>query len=121
MKPTEAYWQAIEAGKEHHRNSNTWSGGLAVRHGERIKNMIDRLGVQSVLDYGAGKGIQYTHLFSGKPLEEYWGVPVYKYDPALPQDWRGRRGKFNDLKIEVHNTLPEGQTWDLVVATHSLG
>lgn len=125
MKPTKAYWDIIEDGKRHHRTSKTWTGGLAVRHCERIKSFIDRIGAKSVLDYGCGKGVQYTHFFDGKPLEKFWGVPVTKYDPAVPPDWKeGKQPwqkKLAHIDVEVLRELPQGQTWDLLVCTHVLG
>lgn len=123
MTPSKEYWKVIEDGKRHHRGAKTWSGGLAVRHGRRIKAMIDRLGAKSVLDYGCGKGQQYHHEFDGQKLEAFWGVPVTKYDPALPSDWYEQRlPKFEKFApVHVLTTLPEGQTWDLLVCTHVLG
>lgn len=126
--PSPAYTSIVEDGRKFHKRARTWSGGLAVRHVVRIKNMIDRIGAKSVLDYGCGKGLQYMVTpegTGGMMVEDYWGVPVYKYDPAVPADWRDSRigrNKFAGLpEVKVHQTLPEGQTWDMMVCTHVLG
>lgn len=127
MEPTDYYWKVIEDGKHHHMHARTWSGGLATRHAARIKAMIDRIGAKSILDYGSGKGIQYAGAaHDGKRLEDYWGVPVFKFDPAVPPNWRESRigrVKFADMPhdIKVHTVLPEDGEWDMLVCTHVLG
>lgn len=121
VQPSEAYLRILEDSKNHHRHSKTWSGGLMVRHIERIKEMIDRLGCVTVLDYGCGKCIQYFNpMEDGRSVQEYWGVSeIFRYDPAMPPDFRRPPGMPADYRIETE--LPEGRQWDLIICTHSLG
>lgn len=111
-RPSEHYIRALAEAREHHLSSKTYSGKFLRPHAPYIKALIDRLGCRSVLDYGCGKGRQYEWRSDqdgqavprGQTIEEYWGVPVTKYDPA----W----GPFA-LK-------PEGR-FDLVICTHTIG
>jgi hypothetical protein len=104
--PSKAYQVALADAARHHANSKTYSGSLMRPHAPAIKLAIDKLGCKSVLDYGAGKGTQYEWLMpdTGQTIEQYWGVPVTKYDPAWPPFATEPVGKF-----------------DLVICTHTLG
>jgi hypothetical protein len=79
-------------------------------HAGRIKGLIDRYEAEAILDYGAGKGQQYSHvqieLEDGRGyvnLLEYWGIDVVCYDPAY----------------QPFDTLPS-QRYDGVVSTDVL-
>lgn len=41
-------------------SERTFAGASVLRHVTEIKKLIDESGAQSLLDYGAGKGHQYT-------------------------------------------------------------
>jgi hypothetical protein len=78
----------------------TFAGSSLLPHIVRIKRLIGASGAKTVLDYGAGKGLQYRpqriviaggHVADG--IAEYWGVDEVRcYDPgyaahsALPQE-----------------------------------
>lgn len=101
------YYEALEAAKKHHASSKTYSGKLLRPHVFYIKELIERLQIGSILDYGCGKGAQYEWKMpseNGKNVEEYWGLDVTKYDPAWPAFATEPVGKF-----------------DLVICTHTLG
>ena len=106
MGPSQSYYDALEACKVHHASSKTYSGSFLRPHGPFIKEIIDRLGCKSILDYGCGKCIQYDWVNpnNGMTLEQYWGIEVTKYDPAYPPVAEEPVGKF-----------------DLVLCTHTLG
>lgn len=100
------YYAALEDSKKHHATSKTFSGKLMRPHAKFIRALIKQYKCRSLLDYGCGKGLQYVEPWcpGGKTLEEWWGIPVTKYDPAWPQFARE----------------PEGQ-FDIVIVTHTLG
>lgn len=110
--PSSTYFAALEDSKRHHALHKTFSGKLLRPHARFIKEIIDRLECKSVLDYGAGKGEQYRwrnedstgSIPVGMTIEEFWGVPVTKYDPAYPPFAAEPVGKF-----------------DMVICTHTLG
>lgn len=105
MAPSKDYLKALEQAKLVHREYDCYSGKFLRPHANEIKNIIERLGIKSILDYGCGKGKQYLWANDdGETLEELWGVKVTKYDPAVPEFEADPQGKF-----------------DLVICTHVLG
>ena len=118
--PSPAYLKALGESRQHHRVHKTWSGNLAMRHMGRIKALIDEAGCADALDYGCGKCVQYfTPMADGQTAEPFLGVPVFKYDPAMPADFR--RPLVIPRDYEIASELPEGRKWYLVIATHALG
>lgn len=106
------YHKALDEARAHHASSKTYSGKFLRPHAPFILELIQRFRAGSVLDYGCGKGAQYTWVShggdasipEGLTIEQYWGVPVTKYDPAYPPFATEPVGKF-----------------DLVICTHVLG
>lgn len=109
-----AQYRQMHAQGEQHQGlpaAETFAGRSLLRHAEAIKRMIDRHGARTLLDYGAGKGEQYTRfrvkLADGRvyaSVPAYWGVDsVTCFDPAYPP----------------FSTLPPGQ-FDAVVNTDVL-
>jgi hypothetical protein len=103
--PSKSYHRAIETARGLH-GGKTCTGLFVRPHAPFIKEVIDRLGCRSALDYGCGKGQQYNWIMPkhSQTLEQYWGLPVTKYDPAVEQFAREPVGR-----------------WDLVICTHTLG
>lgn len=110
MSPSQDYQIALDLAKRQHVVSKNYTGKFLRPHRYRIKEIIDRLGCKTVLDYGAGRGLQYEwrapvgRKDGGKTLEEFWGIEVTKYDPAYPP----------------FAAEPTG-TFDLILCTHVLG
>lgn len=115
-KPSQAYHNALLDAKIRH-GGNVCTGTFLRPHAPYIKELIARLGIKTVLDYGCGKGVQYDWILpqhrnemrrwegcGGKTLEQWWGVEVTKYDPAYLPFAKEPTGKF-----------------DLVLCTHTLG
>jgi hypothetical protein len=105
-KPSAAYDRALAESTKHHASSNTFSGKFLRPHKPFLMSLIDRLEIKSALDYGCGKGAQYTWVDQedGKTLEQAFGFEVSKYDPAWPPYAAEPVGPF-----------------DLVICTHVLG
>lgn len=91
---------------QHHSRSKTYSGRFLRPHKPWLTDLIGQLGIKSALDYGCGKGAQYSWVdpLDGLTLEQAWGFEVAKFDPCWPE--------FAEL--------PQGQ-FDLVICTHTLG
>ncbi|MHB1086131.1 MAG: class I SAM-dependent methyltransferase [Minisyncoccota bacterium] len=104
--PSQAYETALAEAAAHHATSKTYSGKFLRPHKPALSQIIADLGVVSALDYGCGKCAQYEWVDPSdeKTMEQAWGFPVTKYDPAcLP-----------------FATEPVGK-FDLVICTHTLG
>lgn len=90
--------------------SQTFDGRSLPEHAAIIKNYLTRHHSQTLLDYGAGKGMQYNltnlRLANGETIpsiRDYWQTTVECYDPAYPP----------------FQTYPEGQ-FDAVICTDVL-
>ena len=89
----------------------TFPGSSLGPHVARIRSWIERTGARTILDYGAGKGLQYRpqrvvvdgrHVADG--IAEYWDVDEVRcFDPGYAP----------------HNALPEGK-FDGVICTDVL-
>ncbi len=93
-----------------------YPGDSMPRHARPIKELIDRHGAKSILDYGAGKGMQYKNVriqvegggwFPSIPA--YWGVTsVTCYDPAYEPFRRLPLGPFDGVvSTDVLEHCPE--------------
>jgi hypothetical protein len=68
----------------------TFPGKMLLSHAPGIRDMIQRTGATSILDYGSGKGmgyqqrdIQFKNGDSAPSIKEYWGVEEVRcYDPG---------------------------------------
>lgn len=107
-----AYFQALDEARAHHASAKTYSGKFLRPHAPMIKRVLEETGSRSILDFGCGKGRQYewvshggtASIPAGMRLSEYWGVPLFLYDPAF----------------EPYATPPTAP-FDLVICTHVLG
>ena len=89
---------------------DTYPGQNLMPHVGTLHDLIRRLGCRTVLDYGAGKGLQYEKVRAQMPdgrelsIQELWSVDAIScYDAAYPP--------FTDL--------PDG-TFDAVISTDVL-
>jgi len=126
-KVSHKYFAALEDSKKLQANTNKFSGKFIKPHAKYIKGIIDQYNIRSILDYGCGKGLQYEWVIpsdtplaqwslsgdlereeniipGGMTLEQYWGIKVTKFDPAVP--------KFAAEPEAAH---------DLVICSHVLG
>lgn len=107
-KPSPAYYAALQDSKAIHKGKQ-FTGKFLRPHAPFIKEIIDRLGCKTVLDFGCGKGQQYEWIIpsTGQTIEQFWGVTVTKYDPAYPPFAAEPEGKF-DLVIctQVLGAIP---------------
>lgn len=85
--PSERYRHYIKQCALHHKTSKTFSGNVCLKHASDIINLAAQVGAQSGLDYGCGKGNQYSREFDygGKvaDLQVHLGFIVDKWDPAV--------------------------------------
>lgn len=103
---SELYRRALAEATAHHRRSKTYSGKFLRPHKPFLSTLISQMDITSAIDVGCGKCAQYSWVDpdDGLTLEQAWGFPVAKYDPACPP----------------YDPDPGGQ-YDLVICTHTLG
>jgi FkbM family methyltransferase len=110
--PSPRYRQLTELYMRMHlQGEQMFAGNSLLPHVPRIKRLIDATGAKTILDYGAGKGLQYRPqkiVVDGRQvadgIAEYWDVDEVRcYDPGYAP----------------HNRLPEEQ-FDGVVCTDVL-
>lgn len=113
------YHACLAEARHHHLTTKTYSGKFLRPHAPLVKEIIDAWpatfghACESILDYGCGKGAQYewvshgddASIPKGMTLEQFWGVPVTKHDPAF--------APFSADPPMAH--------YDLVLCTHVLG
>lgn len=121
MNPSPEYQRALAEATAHHASSKTYSGKFLRPHAPFIKRLIDEYG-SPVLDYGCGKGSQYEWIShgdeasipKGQTIEQFWGVPVRKYDPA----WPPFATDPENLNLAA---LFTGPPYGVTIVTHVLG
>jgi cyclopropane fatty-acyl-phospholipid synthase-like methyltransferase len=83
----------VEIYKEMHKDENLYAGSALTLHKESIQQYLSIKQCQSILDYGCGKGIQYS---KEKIHENYfYGIMPSLYDPAVEQFSKLPKGKFD--------------------------
>jgi hypothetical protein len=85
-----AYYDAVEKGRQYHLSSKSWTGLHTVPYADAIRELTVKHNIKSLLDYGCGKGQQYLpyEWEPGvcQPLDKYLGVEeVYKFDPCVDE------------------------------------
>lgn len=66
--------------REMHKNPRRFRGKIRAGNAKRIKALCKKHDAETVLDYGCGKGLQYT----ADQIHLDWGVDITMYDPGVP-------------------------------------
>lgn len=83
----------------------TFDGKSLPRQAPRIRQLIQRTGAKTLLDYGSGKGKQYlpagimeNGVVRWNSMQEYWGVDSIRcYDPGYPPFSALPEGRFDGV------------------------
>lgn len=75
----QSYIKSVEAGAKFHQEYKTWSGKGTFQYKDFIKEIISTHKVKTILDFGAGKGIQYSKY----NLDKEFNCDVTVYDPCI--------------------------------------
>jgi hypothetical protein len=116
ITPSEYYKQSVELGKKFQKENSSWAGTDCKSYHNYIRSLMDKYDAKTVLDYGCGKGSQYTDVVpyilpNKQPTEPMTfqtrinAESVYKFDPCV-----------EEFEIE-----PVGEKFDVVICTQVLG
>jgi len=95
--PSSYYLDSVTKGREFQKNNDkNWTGADSKNYHNQIRYLMDKYQAQTVLDYGCGKGHQYTipgcyGLDDGTTTElmtfqeRINARSVFKYDPCVPE------------------------------------
>ena len=84
----------IEQYKQYHANLNTnYPGNNLKAQLQHIKDLVQDTKAETLLDFGCGKGLQYTKY---KHHEELGIMPAL-YDPAVPEYEELPEGQFDGI------------------------
>lgn len=100
-------------GKMHKNNADLFNGSALVLHAQTIHDMIERSRSKTLLDYGCGKGYQYS---KQKLHDEYfYGILPTLYDPGVPGIDKIPEGEFDGVFCtDVLEHIPESVIPDIL-------
>lgn len=94
----------VDMYKQMHERTKIFSGRKTAIHSYKINSLIGKTGSKTLLDYGCGKGRQYSE----RELDKHWGVDVACYDPGVPEFSVLPDGKFDGvICVDVLEHVPE--------------
>jgi hypothetical protein len=97
----------IDQYKVMHTHPRYFRGLTTRKYADQISTLLGRHDIDSLLDYGSGKGEQYRPPTS---LDLFWGVPgkVTCYDPAVARFSTPPKGRFDAvICCDVMEHIPE--------------
>lgn len=91
-----------------HEDPERYKGISLQLHVENIRRLIEETDSKSLLDYGCGKGHQYTK--SKLHEKHFLGIMPSLYDPAVESHCTLPEGKFDGvISTDVMEHIPESQ------------
>ena len=76
---SETYLESVNAGAAYHQAHPKWTGLGTAQYRKQIETLRDRHGIRTALDFGCGKGLQYSE----QQLDKQLGIEVTQYDPCI--------------------------------------
>ena len=82
MEPSQEYYDAVAKGTEFQKKESPWAGYDAKNYAEEIKCLRKHHRAKTLLDYGCGKGYQYTR--RTPTFDQITGFrSCYLFDPCV--------------------------------------
>jgi SAM-dependent methyltransferase len=116
--PSEYYLKSVELGRQFQKNNpEIWRGSDCKNYHNQIRYLMDKYNANTVLDYGCGKGRQYTDEVS-YGLDEGGATEPMNFKTRINAD----DVFLYDPCVEGIDQLPpEGTKFDAVICTQVLG
>lgn len=114
------YDTSVKLGTQFQLENKNWNGFDVVKYQKQIKDLVVKYNAKTILDYGCGKGLQYSESLpygskdNWKTFDQWLGVTVYKYDPCI-EEFKNPPPK--DLKFDgvictqVLNNIPDNDLY----------
>ena len=116
--PSKEYFKNIEYYKQMHKDGyslingyrysgdKSYTGISTIGFAKLIKDIINKNQINSMLDYGCGKGFFYENSFEVngqqfEPLKDYWDIEIDLYDPCYENYSIINENKMYDLVISI--------------------
>jgi len=112
VNPSPEYIWCLENYKELHEGGKLFDGRSTRRFIRLLDRLLKENDCKTLLDYGAGRGVLYGEDYGAltklidKPLDEYWGVEVDLYEPAL-YDALPDKSYDAVISVDVLEHIPE--------------
>lgn len=95
----------------HAKDPGAFQGFSVLPHAWEIRRLIKGTHSERVLDYGCGKGCQYSE----DRVHEWWGVKVTLYDPGVMKFAKKPEGTFDGVVCtDVLEHVPESDVAALI-------
>ena len=99
-------WWIEEYKKYHAEKDTNYPGNNLKPQLHHIKDLVQDTKAETLLDYGCGKGLQYTKY----KYHEELGIMPALYDPAVPEYEELPEGKFDGIySTDVMEHIPKEQ------------
>ena len=104
----------------HQAGHKNWTGKPVLQHRKQIRSLVEQTGAKTALDYGCGKGRQFTWPLpleaeaapgfrAGEFFAQYIGIPIIGYDPCVPEYAEKPTDRFDlVLCANVLGLVPDG-------------
>jgi hypothetical protein len=108
-----AYYQtSVELGQQFQNNNKSWDGRDTFKYRRQIRDLVKKYNCKTLLDYGCGKGYQWSEEFVFLPDKH-----LQKY-----KDWLGvNQVSLYDPCVEKFSNEPELKNYDIVTCTQVVG
>ncbi len=118
FQPSKEYFENLEYYKKMHKEgynlidgskvnvSDAYDGKSTLVFAKLIKDIIKKNQIDTMLDYGCGKGFFYSNpsnMYGEKiiPLKDYWNINIDLYDPCYEENSFIDETKKYDLVISI--------------------
>ena len=112
MNFSDEYFRYVGMYRKMHRTTDKFPGGAIKRHADEIGELIRSTGAKTLLDYGCGRGHQYSR----HRVQDRWPpIDISMFDPGVTE-WQCKpAGVFDAVVVcDVMEHVPESAVDDVL-------